>query len=308
MFVFLPSLGFVYASIYRAPSIDTVRFFNFDPKTRGAVAVSSLASLEAAFSKESQPEAGKTADEAAPQGEAAGEDSSGVVAETPAAAAGAAEEKPAAAVEASADAEPSDAAAAGGAAQEGEDKAIHKGKRPVGGYSDSHRMISQCASNGGFTSCIIAAPAIEPAAALKRLMPLLAPSAAFVIFSNSLQVNVIPALPYLYVLNNDSPHCDADSGAALLPLPLSDSFVAPSHCAARLLQALTNLMEELQQSREAVTLSLVESWHREYQVLPARTHPTMATSGTGGYLLSGVKVLNPPRPPVTGGDQKRQRR
>lgn len=33
-----------------------------------------------------------------------------------------------------------------------------------------------------------------------------------------------------------------------------------------------------------------ESWWREAQVLPSRTHPTMSTSGTGGYLLSGTKV------------------
>lgn len=36
-----------------------------------------------------------------------------------------------------------------------------------------------------------------------------------------------------------------------------------------------------------------ESWWRQLQVLPARTHPTMSTSGTGGYLLSGTKVVAP---------------
>lgn len=43
-------------------------------------------------------------------------------------------------------------------------------------------------------------------------------------------------------------------------------------------------------SKEAVALQLHESWWREYQVLPGRTHPEMSTSGTGGYILSGIKV------------------
>ena len=46
----------------------------------------------------------------------------------------------------------------------------------------------------------------------------------------------------------------------------------------------------LQVSKEAVALQLQESWWREYQVLPGRTHPEMMTSGTGGYVLSGVRV------------------
>lgn len=40
---------------------------------------------------------------------------------------------------------------------------------------------------GGFGSCIVAAPAVAPLAAIQRLLPLLAPSATFVIFSNFLQ-------------------------------------------------------------------------------------------------------------------------
>ncbi|KAL0023716.1 hypothetical protein WJX79_006690 [Trebouxia sp. C0005] len=44
------------------------------------------------------------------------------------------------------------------------------------------------------------------------------------------------------------------------------------------------------QSKQALNLTLAESWWREYQVLPARTHPTMSAYGTGGYILSGTKV------------------
>jgi len=39
-----------------------------------------------------------------------------------------------------------------------------------------------------------------------------------------------------------------------------------------------------------VQLRLTETWLREYQVLPMRTHPTMQMNGTGGYLFTGVKV------------------
>lgn len=46
----------------------------------------------------------------------------------------------------------------------------------------------------------------------------------------------------------------------------------------------------------SVCVQLQESWWREVQVLPMRTHPTMTTSGTGGYLLTGTRVLNAQRP------------
>jgi tRNA (adenine-N(1)-)-methyltransferase non-catalytic subunit len=39
---------------------------------------------------------------------------------------------------------------------------------------------------------------------------------------------------------------------------------------------------------------ITESWLRRYQVLPGRTHPTMSTSGTGGYLLHATKVIDDP--------------
>ncbi|CAL4066429.1 unnamed protein product [Meganyctiphanes norvegica] len=39
-------------------------------------------------------------------------------------------------------------------------------------------------------------------------------------------------------------------------------------------------------------LKLSETWLRQYQVLPHRTHPEVNMSGGGGYLLCGVKVCN----------------
>jgi hypothetical protein len=36
-------------------------------------------------------------------------------------------------------------------------------------------------------------------------------------------------------------------------------------------------------------------------VLPGRTHPNMSMHGTGGYLLSGIKVIPSDDPAATGG-------
>ena len=47
----------------------------------------------------------------------------------------------------------------------------------------------------------------------------------------------------------------------------------------------------VQEQKQAVGLQLQEPWLREHQVLPGRSHPMMSMQGTGGYLLSGIKVL-----------------
>ncbi len=45
--------------------------------------------------------------------------------------------------------------------------------------------------------------------------------------------------------------------------------------------------------------ALQESWWRECQVLPSRTHPVMSTSGSGGYLLSGTTIVPEPAAAAT---------
>ncbi|KZS11455.1 tRNA- -methyltransferase non-catalytic subunit TRM6 [Daphnia magna] len=42
----------------------------------------------------------------------------------------------------------------------------------------------------------------------------------------------------------------------------------------------------------AVNLKLTEAWFRLHQVLPLRTHPEVNMSGSGGYILSGIKVVS----------------
>jgi hypothetical protein len=45
----------------------------------------------------------------------------------------------------------------------------------------------------------------------------------------------------------------------------------------------------------AINLKLSDTWMREYQVLPGRTHPNNNMSQNGGFLLVGIKLC-----PVTG--------
>ncbi|KAI9471188.1 tRNA (adenine(58)-N(1))-methyltransferase non-catalytic subunit trm6 [Coemansia sp. RSA 989] len=46
----------------------------------------------------------------------------------------------------------------------------------------------------------------------------------------------------------------------------------------------------LRQSAAFINVQLTESWLREYQVLPNRTHPLMTTSGSGGFILSAIHL------------------
>ncbi|KAJ2585289.1 tRNA (adenine(58)-N(1))-methyltransferase non-catalytic subunit TRM6, partial [Coemansia sp. RSA 1722] len=49
-------------------------------------------------------------------------------------------------------------------------------------------------------------------------------------------------------------------------------------------EALVELFAWLRESPSFINVQLTESWLREYQVLPSRTHPLMNTSGGGGFL------------------------
>ncbi|KAI0274789.1 Gcd10p-domain-containing protein [Gloeopeniophorella convolvens] len=56
------------------------------------------------------------------------------------------------------------------------------------------------------------------------------------------------------------------------------------------LQVVSDLQASLRNDPLYLAPSVSESWLRRYQVLPGRTHPTMTTSGSGGYLLHAIKV------------------
>jgi len=55
-------------------------------------------------------------------------------------------------------------------------------------------------------------------------------------------------------------------------------------------EPLLELQEMLIREEAAMNLHISESWMREHQVLPGRTHPLMSMSGSSGFLLSGIRV------------------
>ncbi|RKO97965.1 hypothetical protein CXG81DRAFT_29624 [Caulochytrium protostelioides] len=67
-------------------------------------------------------------------------------------------------------------------------------------------------------------------------------------------------------------------------------------------ELLTECFTALRASPEVINTQLTESWIREYQVQSgnsAGSHPLMMMSGTGGFLLSGVKVTPSSSAPST---------
>jgi tRNA (adenine-N(1)-)-methyltransferase non-catalytic subunit len=61
------------------------------------------------------------------------------------------------------------------------------------------------------------------------------------------------------------------------------------------IEPLTECFRELQNQSLAINLRLSDTWMREFQVLPGRTHPSMSMSQSGGFILTGIKLC-----PVTG--------
>lgn len=77
-----------------------------------------------------------------------------------------------------------------------------------------------------------------------------------------------------------------DVTVALLPyLMQSGTFVVYSQC----LRQLEDLAEVVL-GTVACDIDISESWMREYQVLPQRTHPMMEMNGASGYVLTGIKI------------------
>jgi tRNA (adenine-N(1)-)-methyltransferase non-catalytic subunit len=74
---------------------------------------------------------------------------------------------------------------------------------------------------------------------------------------------------------------------ALLP------FLAPS-CPfvvfCEFMEPLTECFRELQRQDLAINLRLSDTWTREFQILPGRTHPSMNMSQHGGFILTGIKI------------------
>ncbi|XP_023656130.2 tRNA (adenine(58)-N(1))-methyltransferase non-catalytic subunit TRM6 [Paramormyrops kingsleyae] len=76
-------------------------------------------------------------------------------------------------------------------------------------------------------------------------------------------------------------------------------LVAPSrpfvvYCQYR--EPLIECYSKLRELGGVINLRLSETWLRQYQVLPNRTHPVLLMSGAGGYLLSGTTIECDPSP------------
>ena len=65
---------------------------------------------------------------------------------------------------------------------------------------------------------------------------------------------------------------------------------APFVVFCEFLEPLVQCFRELQRKQVACKLQLSDTWTREFQVLPGRTHPSMHMSSSSGFLLTGVKV------------------
>ncbi|XP_072167915.1 tRNA (adenine(58)-N(1))-methyltransferase non-catalytic subunit TRM6-like [Diadema setosum] len=55
-------------------------------------------------------------------------------------------------------------------------------------------------------------------------------------------------------------------------------------------EPLVDCYVKLRDRGGVINIRLTETWLRDYQVLPDRTHPMINMSGTGGYLLTGIVV------------------
>uniref|UniRef100_J3SFI4 tRNA (adenine(58)-N(1))-methyltransferase non-catalytic subunit TRM6 n=1 Tax=Crotalus adamanteus TaxID=8729 RepID=J3SFI4_CROAD len=81
--------------------------------------------------------------------------------------------------------------------------------------------------------------------------------------------------------------------ASLLLLLLE--LVAPSRPFVVYCQYKEPLLEcyaKLREKGGVINLKLSETWLRNYQILPDRSHPKLIMSGGGGYLLTGITVKN----------------
>lgn len=75
-------------------------------------------------------------------------------------------------------------------------------------------------------------------------------------------------------------------------------FLAPSGCFAAYcthLQDAADLQYALQLSKMAVRVELLEASMITHQILPGRCHPEMTDSATGGYIVTGIRIVLEPR-------------
>eukprot|EP00808_Paulinella_micropora_P014365 g1765.t1 len=122
----------------------------------------------------------------------------------------------------------------------------------------------------GQVDSLILASRYDPVALLPAVWELLAPSGAFAIASRTLE----PLAQIFDSLKTNKrkqqPKRQPSLSSEKNSTSDSDMDIAP---------------------QAAVNMQLTETWFRSYQVLPARTHPHMFMNASGGFVLSGIKVI-----------------
>ena len=86
--------------------------------------------------------------------------------------------------------------------------------------------------------------------------------------------------------------CDFDAKSVLLELTKFIGGSRPIIIYAEHKEQLLDCYDYCFHSSNYIFVQLTESFLREYQVLPGRMHPNMRTSGSGGFILSMIRVLD----------------
>ncbi|CAE7132858.1 unnamed protein product [Rhizoctonia solani] len=60
------------------------------------------------------------------------------------------------------------------------------------------------------------------------------------------------------------------------------------------IQPLIEAQSRMRPMPKYLAPTVQEAWHREYQVLPGRTHPHMSMPGPTGYILTAIKIYDNP--------------
>lgn len=129
---------------------------------------------------------------------------------------------------------------------------------------------------------LLIASKYDPTETLLHLLPYLAASCPFVIFYEYMEPLAGKQMKICYL-----------TLSATEPFFFFHFFTFPH--VSFFFFSFVDCFRELQKQNLAINLRLSDTWLREYQILPGRTHPNMNMSQCGGYLLSGIKLC-----PLTG--------
>jgi len=164
---------------------------------------------------------------------------------------------------------------------------------------DAEKKVDESPNDNDTRQCdsLIIATKYDPTATLLRLLPYLAPSCPFVIYHEFLE----PLLETFRTLQNYyGPDNENENEKGNIHDNENNETTSSNSDEGKTKSPTTSMM---QRRNIAINLRLTDTWFREYQVLEGRTHPNMAMSQNGGYLLMGTKLC-----PKTGtnelGDEK----